>query len=152
VEVPHGFVIFNVDVKQGSTWNATFPEPKAYPLSIWLAKRTNDQGRWPQDFTVLQTSTQAVVRDVGDGPARLHEMTWTADADARYYFFAQAGDVDRSKIDTSSPEKFLGSLMITPLYEQVSAKAPSKTPLGLDVLALALVGGALLAARRRPRL
>lgn len=143
VEVPEGLVVFNADVKKGSTWRATLPEPRALDISIALAKRVNDQGRWPQDFQVVQRSERAVTKDVGAGPVQVHELTWTADADARYYFFTQSTAVDTAKFDPRDPA---GSVMITPLFEQLGQQ---KTPLGLEVPAGALLLALALAARRR---
>jgi hypothetical protein len=150
VEVANGLVIFNVDVKRGATWMATFPEPRAYPITVALAEQTGSGGRWPQDFRVLQTSAQATTRDVGAGPVRLHEVQWTSPADERAYFFVTAGTVDLSRVDRSSAEAFLGSLMITPYYEQVASTTPKPTPAPeAPLLALAIVVGSLLTARRR---
>lgn len=143
VELPAGLVLFNVDVPRPSTWKATFPEPPVHRLSVVLATRENPNSSWPQDFRVLQRSDQAVLRDVGAGPARLHELTWTADQPGRYYFFVQSAGIDLSKFDRADP---VGSVMITPLYEQLK-DTPKATPLGLAALVVALGVGAL--ARRR---
>lgn len=147
VEVPNGLVVFNADAKKGATWKATFPEPAVHHLKVTLAKRTAEASRWPEDFQVLQTSAAATVRDVGAGPARLHEVTWTADADTRYYFFVESVAADRAKFDASSPERAMGSVMVTPLFEQLAAAA--KPAPGLEAAGgLAAVATAALAARR----
>jgi MYXO-CTERM domain-containing protein len=148
LEVPNGAVLFNVDVKQGQTWKATFPEPPAYDLSIVLAERTNPLSRWPQDFSVLGRSDQPVVRDVGAGPVRLHELGWTAQHDGAYYFLATAIGVHPERVDRTDMDRFLSSLYITPFYEQVGS-APKAAPAGPELALGALALAALAAVARR---
>lgn len=138
VEIPNGLVVFNADAKQGATWKATFPEPAVHALKVTLATRTNERSQWPQDFRVLQTSTAPVVKDVGAGPARLHELTWTAERDDRFYFFVESTQANLSRFDTRSPQAAVASVMVTPFFEQLAAQ-PKPAP-GAEV---ALVVGAL---------
>lgn len=149
VEVPNGMVIFNADAQKGSTWRATFSEPAVHRLRLDLATRTDERSRWPGDFRVLQSST-AAASPASAPNARLHELTWTADATARYYVFVQSVAADYGKFDTSSPERAVGSVMVTPLFEQTGT-APKGAPSIEAALMVVTMAGLALAARGPPR-
>ena len=148
VELPNGLVVFNLNATQGATYRATFFEPAAHTLRVALALRTDPRSHWPEDFAVLQSSQEAQVRDVGAGPVRQHELTWTADRTDRYYFFVEAVSTDRSKFDPRNPQAALASVMVTPLFEQVSAP-PKAAPGAEGALLLAGLAAAAVALRLR---
>jgi len=143
--MPGGVVIFNADVKKGAQWDAQFFEPAVHTLRVDLAKRTNATSHWPEDFHILESSTQAKLVPPA---ARQHEFNWTADETTRYYFIVQSTAADLSRFDPADPGP---GVMVIPNFEQVKAgDADVKPSPGFEVAAMALaLAGALALTRLR---
>lgn len=150
-EVADGTVVFNVDIRAGDTWRATFPEPNVHRLNVWLATRTDDRSVWPDDFEVLQESRDPIEQDGG----RFHVFEWTAEETGTYYFVMQSVAIDESLYEDPN---VAATVYVVPSFREVTGEddggtgpAGPATPLGVEVVAAALVLGAVAAAGRRRR-
>lgn len=124
--IDDGRTVFRIQVQDGATWQATFPEPPAHDLTVHLADRTDPASPWPDGFDVHQTSSEAP-----------HEFTWTVDGSGDTYVWMFSETVHRDRLD--EPD----ATLVAPTFHPVQggAGAPS-TPLGaaVAVAALAVAG------------
>jgi len=93
--IPGGFaralVVFSFEFQSGDTIDAAFNEPAAIRTRVTLATRSGPGAIWPEAYTPIKTSENAVRVQVSEqaGPVLLHQFHFVPAVTATYYFFVE---------------------------------------------------------------
>lgn len=112
VGVPDGRTVFRIQVQDGATWQAAFPEPPAHDLTVHRTTRTDPDSRWPDDFGIEETS---------DAPP--HNFTWTVETTGDAYMWMVSEQIHLDRLDAED------ATLVGPTFHPVPASTSEATPL-----------------------
>lgn len=130
VEIADGRTVFRIQVREGATWQATFPEPPAHDLTIHRTDRLDPASRWPDDFAIQETSKEAP-----------HTFTWTVEDSSDAYVWMVSEQIHRDRVGETD-----ATIVSPSFYPVQDGSTGPATPLPA---VLALVGLVVAAGVRR---